>query len=245
MLLVLVIVYCVSTMIAQEAMQDVLYLKNGNVIRGTIIEFVPDKIVKIQTDDGSLFVFAVTEVEKIQKEKGTVPAKSAPVSKRSPTGNDISVGLCVGATIPIGDFAERQSNLGGADGGFGVGLQLVSTKQVGVLLNLSYSSNSSKIVDSWSCFFALVGLKVSLLDSTKPDLYIAPTVGFLYARIPDIGLTGSGSAFAYGGIIGLRLKEYLGFGMRIAGGTPDLKIGYYGTADQAISMIHVFLALNI
>ncbi|OGU39651.1 MAG: hypothetical protein A2X61_09820 [Ignavibacteria bacterium GWB2_35_12] len=53
---------------AQE-LQEVVYLKNGSIIRGTIIEQVPGKSLKIQTADGSVFVYQMEEVEKITKEK--------------------------------------------------------------------------------------------------------------------------------------------------------------------------------
>ena len=60
------IVFCM----AQE-MQEVVYLKNGSIIRGTVIEQVPGKSLKIQTNDGSIFAYEMSEVEKITKEQGT------------------------------------------------------------------------------------------------------------------------------------------------------------------------------
>ena len=47
---------------------DVVYLKNGSIIKGTIIEQVPDKQIKIQTRDGSIFVYKMDEIEKLSKE---------------------------------------------------------------------------------------------------------------------------------------------------------------------------------
>ena len=48
--------------------QDVIYLKNGSSVRGTIVEQVPNESIKIQTDDGSVFFYAITDVEKMTKE---------------------------------------------------------------------------------------------------------------------------------------------------------------------------------
>lgn len=56
-----------STVWAQDY-QEVVYLKNGSIIRGTIIEQVPNKSIKIETSDGSIFVYQMDEVEKITKE---------------------------------------------------------------------------------------------------------------------------------------------------------------------------------
>jgi len=52
---------------AQEVPIHVLYLKNGSIIRGTIVEVVPNKFVKIRTGDGSLFVFEIEQVLKVTK----------------------------------------------------------------------------------------------------------------------------------------------------------------------------------
>jgi hypothetical protein len=54
---------------AQGNYQDVVYLKNGSVIRGNIIEQVPNKSIKIETADKSVWVYQMDEIEKITKEQ--------------------------------------------------------------------------------------------------------------------------------------------------------------------------------
>lgn len=54
--------------IAQNNMRDVVYLKNGGITKGIIIEQVPSESLKIQTADGSVFVYKMDEIEKIAKE---------------------------------------------------------------------------------------------------------------------------------------------------------------------------------
>ncbi len=48
---------------------DVVYLKNGSIIVGSIIEQVPNENLKIQTKDGSVFVYPMTDISRITKEK--------------------------------------------------------------------------------------------------------------------------------------------------------------------------------
>lgn len=60
---------------AQQQMQDVVYLKNGSVIRGFISEFIPDSSVTIKTEGQSVFVFEMSEVEKITREEQPVIKK--------------------------------------------------------------------------------------------------------------------------------------------------------------------------
>ena len=50
-------------------LEDVVYLKNGSIIRGIIIEQVLNKSLKVQTKDGNVFVYNVADVEKITKEQ--------------------------------------------------------------------------------------------------------------------------------------------------------------------------------
>jgi len=54
-----------------QTLQDVVYLTNGSVIRGTLIEQVPK--VKIRTTDGSLWVFDHEEIDKITSEPAVKP----------------------------------------------------------------------------------------------------------------------------------------------------------------------------
>ena len=47
---------------------EVVYLKNGSIIKGIVLEQIPDLSLKIQTADGSIFVYQMHEVDKITKE---------------------------------------------------------------------------------------------------------------------------------------------------------------------------------
>lgn len=58
----------ITTAAAAQNMEDVMYLKNGSIYRGTIIEQVPGESYKIQISGGSVFFVTVPEVQKITKE---------------------------------------------------------------------------------------------------------------------------------------------------------------------------------
>ena len=57
-----------STLLAQQRMQDVVYLTDGSIIRGIIIEQVPNVSLKIQTLDRNVFVYSMDKISKITKE---------------------------------------------------------------------------------------------------------------------------------------------------------------------------------
>lgn len=50
---------------------DIVYLKNGSVIKGTIIEQVPNKSLTLQTQDGNTFVYDLNEVNKLARDINT------------------------------------------------------------------------------------------------------------------------------------------------------------------------------
>ena len=63
-----VAVVLISGFAYAQSYQEVVYLKNGSVIRGVVIEQVPGISLKIQTGDGSIFAYSMADVEKITKE---------------------------------------------------------------------------------------------------------------------------------------------------------------------------------
>jgi hypothetical protein len=66
---------CISSfsLSAQDDREDVVYLKNGSIYRGTIIEQVPGVSLKIETTGGNVFFVVIADVMKFTKEKKVVP----------------------------------------------------------------------------------------------------------------------------------------------------------------------------
>jgi len=76
-LLTTVFVLTVTILFAQNNFQDVVYLKNGSIIRGIIVEQIPNESLKIETADGSLFVFRISDVERMTRERVEVSQQTA------------------------------------------------------------------------------------------------------------------------------------------------------------------------
>ena len=68
-LLIVCAVFATTLYAAAQQLEDVLYLKNGSVVRGVIMEQQPGRSVKIQTYGGSLFVYSMDEIEKMTREQ--------------------------------------------------------------------------------------------------------------------------------------------------------------------------------
>ncbi len=128
---------------AQEASQNTLYLKNGNMIRGHIVEFIPDSIVRIQTADGSLFVFRSDELRKISTDSisaHSMPDSALHLKKNMPEAERIHVGFYGGVALPLASFQAKDG--GDAATGATFGLQLWSEKKIGFLIDASYTANN-------------------------------------------------------------------------------------------------------
>src|SRR5690348_13890722 len=64
---------------AQSNYEDVVYLKNGNIIHGIIIEQIPNEKIKIKSGE-NIFVFRMDEVSKMTKEEVKLPESEKPSS---------------------------------------------------------------------------------------------------------------------------------------------------------------------
>ena len=71
-------------LLGQNYVEDVVYLKNGSIIHGLILEQIPNQYIKIQTKDNSILVFKMEEIEKLTKESPLSDNSSSP--KKKPTG---------------------------------------------------------------------------------------------------------------------------------------------------------------
>jgi hypothetical protein len=73
---------------AQINKRDIVYLKNGSIIKGYILEMVPNGTIKVKTSDGSIFIYKMEEVEKTAKEGADVVVNAAPEQKQSQASPD-------------------------------------------------------------------------------------------------------------------------------------------------------------
>lgn len=100
------------------------------MIRGTVIEQIVGQSLKIQTADGSIFVYRMDEVEKITKES---PIQTKRAVSLVPAGNIIGYRGFV-------DFGYTQK-LGGGANGIGVKYMLSETFALNLSLGYSYQQD--------------------------------------------------------------------------------------------------------
>ena len=81
--------FVATTPLFAQPLEDVVYLKDGTIVRGTIIEQIPGESLKIQTQGGSVFLYALEEIAKIVKEPVLEPeVKAEPDPKPDDTTDE-------------------------------------------------------------------------------------------------------------------------------------------------------------
>lgn len=69
---------------AQQQEEDVVYLKDGSVLRGTIIEDVPGESLRIRTRDGNVFRISYDRIDRRTREAAVVAAPTPAATPSQP-----------------------------------------------------------------------------------------------------------------------------------------------------------------
>jgi len=195
--------------LAAEAQQvgniDVVYLKNGNIIRGTILERIPGESVTIETRDGNVFVFKFTEIEKITREKTRAGEKEGVTGQRAevrgrmvatPTGNYMSKGKTyVGPSLGL-------SFLGTAPQ-FGANFESGIEENIGVGGLLRYWYYSQNL--GWAYSNILIAGQANYhfkVDVDKLDPFVGIILGYDVVSLSWKGTGNEPSSVSAGGFIG-------------------------------------------
>lgn len=176
-----------SVSFGQSNYQDVVYLKSGSIIRGVIIEQVPNKSIKIETADRSVFVYQMDEIERITKEQFDVKRSDFNSNSERRKG---FIGLSLGVSIPVGDFADKSNGLAKT----GMQLNLINfgylfSENFGISGMWFGAANPLDLdgYDPWSYGGLMVAPFLSFPLSDKVEWDFRPMIGYSVTTLPDIG----------------------------------------------------------
>ena len=62
---IICMVLCNTLLAYAQNNQEIVYLKNGDKVKGIIIEEIPNTSIKVKTSNGSILVYSIHEIEKI------------------------------------------------------------------------------------------------------------------------------------------------------------------------------------
>lgn len=186
------------TLTAQSGTLDVVYLKNGSIIKGEIIEQIPNVSLKLRTADGNVFVYQMDEVEKLTRESMAVRP-----GRQAKSGGYEGV-FEFGYAMRVGDYGMDRLKVHLINGaklspnfsiGFGAGAHYYIDARI-VLLPVFASLRASFLEGPITPFISMAaGYTFNTKNSFKGEgVFLNPTAGFSF----EIGETTSMSiGFGY------------------------------------------------
>ena len=170
--------FCVSAYGQARNIQDVIYLENGSIIKGTIVEQVPNKSIKVMTKDGSVFVYNLEDVSRITKEVRNKDKNKGYFGNVAFTygvgvGNGDGINR-IGLSVINGYRFNRHLAVGG---GIGV-MNILKTDEW--MLPLFAHFHTCFLKDETTPFFsANMGFNVSVMSGFMNGFFFAPELGVL------------------------------------------------------------------
>jgi len=244
-LLMLVPVFLFTICLAySQQYKDVVHIKNGSVMHGSIIGQIPNEAVKMKTKDSDMFVYKTGETEKMKKEEVKIGKKDSKTiisntfqkqsglnhsgfGIRGGIGTDITGGLGFG----VGAFYIPSSS--NWDLGLDIYYANISETETGT--DVKRNDNTKLLV------FAFRSNYLINYNPKKSGVYFLAGAGFVLSsvswketitydpiRYPNIGPEHwSDDALSFGNVLNLGVGLKLGGGLETRLETPLLI--FYGT----------------
>jgi len=195
----LALVICATTCMVMA--QDVVYLKNGSVIKGSLIEMIPNQSIKVQTADGSLFVYQMSEVDRIERDTNAKSKQS--IDEDDFEGDYLERGfrglIDLGAHFGF-DNAEDIYQISAAfTGGYQINRMLFVGAGVAPTLNLWEEYDDEVETEFWLPIYSAIRLD---FINKKVTPFIDGRIGY-FLNTEDMGYSG---LYVYAGA-GVRLKK--------------------------------------
>lgn len=193
-------VLLISAATSMAMAQDVVYLKNGSVIKGSVVEINPSKSLKIKTVDGSLFVYNMNEVDRIERENNST------ISSNVSSDNDEYLepgfrGLIeIGPSFGLGDAEKNYQFSMAFTGGYQINRLLFVGAGVAPTLNLFDNEWNDEVETSFL---------IPIFSAVRVDFLNKKVTPFVNARIGyaiNTKDTDFSSMYYYAGV-GVRLRK--------------------------------------
>ena len=207
-----VLLFLITTMsFAQDNYRDVVYLKNGSIIRGMIIEQIPNKSIKIQTAENNIFVYELNEVEKMTKE----PYKRGKVIQEDnfylyPGYKGIAE---LGYEIGVGDFGMDRLKI-----------NIINCYQVNQSFSIGIGTGLRYYFDAETTLVPVFAdFRGNLLIDSKISPYISLGIGYSFNASESF----KGAGFMMSPNVGISIKTSHNSSMNIAIGYELQKLDFF------------------
>lgn len=213
---------------------DVVYLKDGTIIKGEVLEVVPDSIVRMKTTYGGTAVFEMASVQRIGKDStySRMPHQTTAANEDTPlpVANQEKKGVFIpfaGAAIPLGAFGEKSgATAGAAKLGFTFGGDMVvhlgpSARWLtsGILafnsFDVSVPNEINADIGSWSSVLLLTGLRFDASTSSSTVLFSSFQGGVLIGGSPELTISSGSQSASLNSDTGVSFAVGVGAGMEL------------------------------
>jgi hypothetical protein len=219
------VIFVTSYFVYAQQYEDVVYLKNGSIIRGTIIEQVLNESLKIRTKDGSVFVYNTDEISKITKEEITKIKKE---NKPTAPKQKLWLGFYGGLNFSNISISSPEQTSSGPDG--------VIKVMIGIFAERSWSKNFSS--QAGLTYIGKGADKVYILGY-YPCTVSADFLDLEVLLKGKLGMKGLDPYGLFGTYVGFKLSadaEHMGQSVNWSSHTSDIGLGLYLGAGTDISV---------
>lgn len=206
----------------QEGYEEVVYLKNGSVIRGVIIEQIPNVSIKIETADRNIFVYKMEEIEKITKER--ISEQYQNNKKPANQGGGLEIGykgiIELGYDIGVGDYGIDR-----------IRLNIINGYQVNPYFSVGFGTGIRYFHEAEALYIPLfLDLRANILDKNVSP-YVAIGTGY------SMRVTNSfGGGFMLNPTVGATFKTSSKSSMNIGFGYDLLRLDGYGFSALSFNL---------
>ena len=203
----------------QNNYQDVVYLKNGSIIRGVIIEQVPNKSIKIQTAGQNVFFYQMDEIEKLTKEQRQGKSNSSFDNSGLQSGYKGIVEL--GFQIGTGDYGMDRLKL-----------NIINGFQVNPYFSLGFGTGFRRYFDAEATLIPIFAdFRTNFIDN-KISPYLSLGVGYSFDATNDF----EGVGFLLNPTVGVSFKVSDKSALNIGLGYEMQKMDFYYGGYEAYSL---------
>ncbi len=203
LLLIFALVISSVTIASAQQYQEVIHLKNGSVIKGIIVEQIPNKEYKVETADGSLFIFEWNDVSKITRERGvTAEVKTKKETQAIDAEPKFRYGVKAGMNVAmmVGDDMEDLSARIGCVVGFTSEYKINNTLSLGVDVLYSQQGSRYECVYEWISYSNYEYLNYNAAYINIPivaNVYILNDLAFKVGLQPGFLLSAKYKDYSY------------------------------------------------
>ncbi|MCL1937752.1 MAG: hypothetical protein FWF52_05070 [Candidatus Azobacteroides sp.] len=198
--------------------EDIIYLKNGSIIRGTIVEQIPNKSIRIETAEGNILAYQMNDIGKIGKAGKETPRKNYRSTQSSGLKPGYKGIIDVGYYFGVGNVKLDRLNL-----------NIINGYQLNPYISLGIGTGVHYYIDDQSIlipFFA--DFRANFINGA-----VSPYLSF------DIGYSFNAKDNFRGA--GIMLNPTLGVSYKFAdGGEMHAGFGYQRQSVQFHSVVDLF-----